>query len=175
MPENESSPEHAEFLRLYSVNEAPLRAFVRSMLPSRHEADEVMQEVVVALWRHFKTATHFRPWAYAVARNQVLMHLRRRARDRHLFDEELLTRLADRQSTLNERHDTQREALALCLNRLPTHHRELVLSAYRPDTQIQTLAESRGETAMSLYKRLHRIRIALLACVRKALAQEELA
>jgi hypothetical protein len=37
------------------------------------------------------------------------------------------------------------------------------------------LAESRGETAMSLYKRLHRIRIALLACVRKALAREELA
>jgi RNA polymerase sigma-70 factor (ECF subfamily) len=103
------------------------------------------------------------------------MHLRQRARDRHLFDEELLTRLAERQSTLNERHDTQREALALCLKRLPAHHRELVLSAYHPDTQIQTLAESRGETAMSLYKRLHRIRIALLACVRKALAQEELA
>ena len=175
MSENEPSPEQAEFLRLYSANEAPLRAFVRSMLPSRQEADEVMQEVVIALWRHFKTADAFRPWAYAVARNQVLMHLRRRARDRHVFDEDLIARLADRQATLTERHDVQREALTHCLERLPSHHRELVLSAYHPDTQIQSLAQSRGETPMSLYKRLHRIRIALLACVRKTLNREKLA
>ena len=34
------------------------------------------------------------------------------------------------------------------------------------------LAAQRGQTAMSLYKVLHRIRRALLECVRRAAAQE---
>jgi RNA polymerase sigma-70 factor (ECF subfamily) len=82
-----SESNYAEFLRLYSENEAALHAFVRSMLPSRQEAPDVMQEVVVTLWQKFKDAQNFRPWAYAVARSKVLMYLRRRARDRHIFDE----------------------------------------------------------------------------------------
>jgi RNA polymerase sigma-70 factor (ECF subfamily) len=68
MPDPSAQPDHTEFLRLLSQNEAPLRAFVRSMLPSRQETDEVMQEVVVALWQKFETARDFRPWAYAVAK-----------------------------------------------------------------------------------------------------------
>jgi hypothetical protein len=35
------------------------------------------------------------------------------------------------------------------------------------------LAAQRGETAMAIYKKLHRIRQALLECVRRTLAQEE--
>lgn len=175
-PQNsDPAPEHARFLRLYSAHEAPLRAFVRSMLPSRQEADEVMQEVVVALWTHFETASDFRPWAYAVARNQTLMYLRRRARDRHIFDESLLSQLADRQSSLTERHNAQREALTHCLRRLTPPQRDLILAAYQPDTQIQDLARTRSETPMALYKKLHRIRLTLLACVRRILNQEELA
>jgi RNA polymerase sigma-70 factor, ECF subfamily len=36
---------HDAFLRLFTTHEAQLRAFVRSCLPRRQDADEVMQEV----------------------------------------------------------------------------------------------------------------------------------
>ena len=174
MSESRPHGEHAEFLRLYSENEVALRAYVRSMLPSRQEASEVMQEVIVTLWQKFESASEFRPWAYAVARSKVLMHLRRRSRDRHVFDGDLVEKLAERQTHSVQRHAMQRDALDSCLQKLPTDTRELVLKAYARETSIQSLAESRGETPMSLYKKLHRIRQMLLECVRSTLAREEL-
>lgn len=172
MPQASPDPDHAEFLRLYSENEAPLRAYVRSMLPSRQEASEVMQEVVVTLWQKFETAEDFRPWAYAVARSKVLMYLRRRSRDRLVFDEDLVGQLAERQMGVESRHAAQREALDLCLQKLPSAQREMVLSAYSKDARIQELAATRGETPMALYKKLHRIRHILLDCMRETLARE---
>jgi RNA polymerase sigma-70 factor (ECF subfamily) len=172
---SDPEPNHAEFLRLYSENEAALHAFVRSMLPSRQEASEVMQEVVVTLWQKFEDAQNFRPWAYAVARSKVLMYLRRRARDRHIFDEELVGKLAERQEELTNRHSLQREALEKCLQKLPQDQRDTVLTAYTKSTTIQQFAQTRGETAMALYKKLHRIRHVLLECVRQTLSREELA
>lgn len=172
---SDSQAQHAEFLRLYAENEAALHAFVRSMLPSRQEASEVMQEVVVTLWQKFQDAHNFRPWAYTVARNKVLMHLRRRARDRHIFDEELVSQLADRQDALTQRHALQREALEQCLQKLPQDQRDMVLNAYTKDTRIHAMAQSREETAMALYKKLHRIRQVLLECVQRTLSREEMA
>ena len=103
------------------------------------------------------------------------MYLRRRARDRHIFDEELVGKLAERQEALTNRHTLQREALEKCLQKLPKDQRDTVLTAYTKSTQIQELAKTRGETAMALYKKLHRIRHVLLECVRRTLSQEELA
>jgi RNA polymerase sigma-70 factor (ECF subfamily) len=103
------------------------------------------------------------------------MYLRKRSRDRHIFDEELVGKLADRQTELQDRHSSQREALEQCLKKLPDEQREMVLNAYTKGTRIDELAERRSETAMALYKRLHRIRQLLLECVQRTLQLEELA
>ena len=168
-------PQHDQFLRLYAEQEQALHGYVRSMLPDRHEASEVMQEVIVTLWQKFEGADDFRKWSFGVARMKVLHHLQRRMRDRHVFSEELVQQLADRQAELESRHTTQREALEHCLEKLPQGQRELVITAYTKDTRMDDLAAQRGETAMALYKKLHRIRQALLECVRRTLTQEELA
>ncbi|WP_395738583.1 sigma-70 family RNA polymerase sigma factor [Prosthecobacter sp.] len=163
------------FLRLYAEAEQALRGYVRAMLPDRHEASEVMQEVIVTLWQKFDGAEDFKNWAFGVARLKVLQHLQRRQRDRHVFGEELVNQLAERQAELEQGHAAQREALEHCLQKLAEPQREMVLRAYTKGTRIECLAAQRGETAMALYKKLHRIRQALLECVRKTLAQEELA
>ncbi len=166
-------PRNDPFLRLYAEHEQALHGYVRSMLPDRHEASEVMQEVIVTLWRKFEGAEDFRRWAFGVARMKVLQHLQRRKRDRHVFGEELIQQLADREAELEVRHVTQREALEQCLEKLPPAQRELVLTAYTKGTRMDDLAARRGESAMALYKKLHRIRQALLECVRRTLALEE--
>lgn len=166
--------QHNQFLRLFAANEAALHTFVRSLLPSRQEAADVMQEVAVTLWQKFDSADDFRPWAFGVARNMALRHLRSRARDRHVFDDDLVNRLADEAVEMEQRHLTQREALSGCLQKLPAVQRELALAAYTKGTRIDELAAQRGQTPMSLYKLLQRIRQALLECVRRSLTQEEL-
>jgi RNA polymerase sigma-70 factor (ECF subfamily) len=101
------------------------------------------------------------------------MYLRRRARDRHIFDEELVILLGERQSGITERHASQTEALEECLQKLTAPQREIVLTAYTEQGHIHHLAQTRGETPMALYKKLHRIRQLLLECVRRTLNREE--
>ena len=168
-------PQHTNFLRLYTEHEAALHVFVRSMLPCREETDEVMQQVVIVLWSKFEEAQDFKKWAFGVARLETLKFLQSRRRDRHVFDEELVNRLADR-AALNEPNvGARRDALEGCLQKLPAAHRELVLTAYTKGTRMDDLASRRGQTPMALYKLLHRIRLALLDCVERTLAKEETA
>jgi RNA polymerase sigma-70 factor, ECF subfamily len=168
-------PQHDQFLRLYAEQEQALHGYVRSMLPDRKETSEVMQEVIVTLWQKFEGAEDFRRWAFGVARVKVLQHLQRRKRDRHVFGEALVQQLAERNAELEERHSTQREALEQCLEKLPQMKRDLVINAYTKGTRMDDLAAQRGETAMSLYKKLHRIRQMLLECVQRTLSQEQTA
>ena len=144
------------------------------MLPTREEASEVMQEVIVILWQKFSQVDDFRPWAFGVARIAALRHLERRKRDRHFFDSELVSRLADESATMSERHSGQREALESCLQKLQATQREFVLTAYTKGTRMDDLAARRGQTPMAFYKLLHRIRQVLLECVRRTLALEKM-
>ncbi|MES2596196.1 MAG: sigma-70 family RNA polymerase sigma factor [Verrucomicrobiota bacterium] len=168
-------PQHDQFLRLIAEHQAALHTFVRSMLPTREEASEVLQDVMVVLWQKFESAQDFKKWAFGVARLEVLKFLQTRRRDRHIFDDELVNRLADEAMTLEQRHLTQREALEGCLQKLPSTQRELVLTAYTKGNRMDDLAAQRGQTPMALYKLLHRIRQALLECVQRSIVQEELA
>jgi RNA polymerase sigma-70 factor (ECF subfamily) len=164
---------HAQFLRHYAESEVALHTFVRSLVPTRQMASEVMQDVILVLWEKFDAAADFQGWAFGVAKNVALRHLRRQSRDRHVFDDELVNQLADDAVALAQVHDGHREALEHCLDKLPTAQRELVLTAYTKGTRMDELATRRGQTPMALYKLLHRIRQALLECVERTLAKEE--
>jgi len=169
--------QHDQFLRLFAEHEPALRTFVRALLPSRNDAAEVRQEVAVVLWRkfaEFDAARDFRKWAFGVARYEVRAFLRDKGRDRHVFDDELVNKLADEAVLAAPRHEAQREALEKCLRKLSESQRALVLRAYARGTRLDQLAALRGQTAMSLYKVLHRIRQALLECVRRTITLEEL-
>lgn len=169
---------HEQFLRLYAEHEPAIRAFARLLLQRREDVSGVMQEVTLTLWQKFELfdpTQDFRKWAFGFVRFKVLAHLRDLSRNRFVFDEELVHQLAEEASASEPRHDAQREALDSCLQKLPPPQRDLVLAAYENGTRMDELAARRGETAMSLYKKLQRLRQALLECVRRAIAQEGIA
>ena len=175
MPTPEDSHHH-QFLRLFAEHEPAVRTYVRTLLPGRAQAAEVMQEVAVVLWQkfgEFDGSRDFRKWAFGVARFEVLAFRRDLARDRHVFDDSLLEQLAEEAAQATDRHEAQREALELCLKKLTTHQRELVLGAYAPGANIGELARKRGQTPMSVYKVLHRIRQVLQDCVTLELTKIE--
>lgn len=169
---------HRKFIRLFTEHEPAIRTFVRSLVPMRADAAEVMQKVALVLWEklaEFDEKRDFRKWSFGIARFEVLAHLRDRSRDRHVFDDALVSRLAEEASEAEPRHSRQREYLEACLQKLPTVQRETVLAAYAPGICIGELAVQLGQTPMSLYKVLHRIRQTLLDCVRRESGREELA
>ena len=174
---NETDREmHDRFLRHFLANESGLRVFVRSLLFSREEEREVMQEVAVVLWRKFDPAMDdaaFTRWAFGVARMEVLSFRRDRARDRLSFGDEVFELLARTTMDHAETLEAERRVLEICLSKLPREQRDLVRSAYAPGVRIDLLAARLGRTAMSLYKSLHRIRLTLMECTRRELAREE--
>jgi len=176
MPHLENQLED-KFRFLFAEHEPALRAFVRALLPTANDASEVTQEVAVVLWQKFgdfDASRDFRKWAFGVARYEVLAFLRDKGRDRHVFDADLVNKLADEADEAGPRHEAQRDALEDCLKKLPEARRALVLAAYAKGIRMDELAERRGQSAMSLYKALHRIRQSLLECVERTITRESL-
>ncbi|MEM7015074.1 MAG: sigma-70 family RNA polymerase sigma factor [Verrucomicrobiota bacterium] len=170
-------PNHDDFLRRFTKAEPALRGYVRSLVPSAADADDVLQEVAITLWKKFAefeggSPEDFRRWSFTVAKFKVLSWKRDLGRDRHLFSDDLLDRLAEESGSRSERLTAQREALQRCVEKLPKNQRKLVDAAYAPKARMDELASSLGRTAMAVYKQLHRIRQALAECTNRQLRKE---
>jgi len=166
---------HDSFLHLYVECEESLRGFVRSLLPTLEDAREVMQNTAAVLWKKYDQLDdpkNFRRWAFGVARFEVLSYRRDKARDRHIFGEELIIQLTEDSEKIEI--DSNREIIALksCLAKLPPKHSALVREAYDKDLKIKEIAEREGRTPMAVYKVLHRARMALADCVKETLEAE---
>jgi RNA polymerase sigma-70 factor (ECF subfamily) len=169
---------HHRFLRLFTAHEPALRAHVRRLVPSRADADDVMQEVSVVLWDKFDTFEEggdFRAWAFGVARFEVLAWMRDRGRDRLVLDEEAVARIAEEASADEPRLQRQREALEQCMQKVPAAQRGLLMLAYQEDASIQEVARQSGRSTAGFYQWLHRMRRLLLDCIRRSLFNEEAA
>lgn len=163
------------FLRLFTAHEAAVRAYVRRLVPARADADDIMQEVSVVLWEKFagfREGAEFRPWAFGVARYEVLAWLRDRGRDRLVLDEAVVARLADEAEEDEPRLQRQREALESCMRKVAPEQRALLLRAYARESRIQEVAESSGRTVAGFYQWLHRMRRQLLDCIQRFVARE---
>jgi RNA polymerase sigma-70 factor (ECF subfamily) len=167
---------HDHFLRLYVENEEALRGFVRSLVPTLEDAREVMQEVAALLWRKFDdldSPENFRRWAFGVARLEALTFRRDRARDRHVFSEDLIRLLEAEAEESAGQSDREERALEQCLKKLPQAQRSLIETVYVGGARIDEMARAAGRTPMALYKMLHRTRMALADCIRMSLESEE--
>ena len=170
------SANHDQFLSLYVENEESLRGFVRSLVPTLEDAREVMQETAAVLWRKFEqldSPEDFRRWAFGVARFEALAFRRDRARDRHVFGEDLIAMLETEAADAGEQTSSEACALQNCLTKLSKSQRALVEAVYESGARIDELAKEAGRTPMALYKALHRIRMGLADCIREFIKREE--
>jgi RNA polymerase sigma-70 factor (ECF subfamily) len=173
---NAEREKHDRFLRLYVENEESLNGFVRSLVFTLDDAREVMQDTAVVLWRKFEeldSPEDFRRWAFGVARFQALAYRRDRARDRHVFSDDLISMLEKEAAEAGEKSSQEELALQECLTKLPSKHRKLVQAVYMGRERIDKIADKAGRTPMSLYKSLHRIRMSLADCINKHLSQHQ--
>jgi len=165
---------HDHFLRSFTANEAAIRAYVRRLVPTRADADDVMQDVSVVLWKkfaEFRPGGNFRAWAFGVARFEALAWRRDKARDRLVLDDEVVARLAEETVEMEPFLSRQREALEICIKKVQPGQRDLLMRAYQSDTRIHDLAKSSGRSVPGFYQWLHRVRRMLLDCIRRHLSQ----
>ena len=160
------------FVRLLMRHDRTIRAYLRSMLPTAQDVDEVMQDVSVAAWRKFDALDdpeNFRAWAGVIARYEVLMYRRKKARDRLVLGEEIERLIADEGLEELSLRERQLEALEVCLGKLPEDRKHLVLRIYAAESPLKTIAEQVGKSPEAIYKVVSRVRRELLRCVERTL------
>lgn len=163
-----------DFVRLFVVHEARLRGFLRSLLPTWDDVDEVLQETSLIAWKkfpEFETGSNFMAWICTIARFKVIHHLRAKARDHLVFDEsviELIAQEADDETTQRER---EHRALRHCLDKLPPQQANLLQQAYQPGIKFHQAAELSGKSVDAYYKILQRLRSLLQDCIQRQLKE----
>src|SRR5882757_4876714 len=93
-------------------------AYVRSLLPQRADAEEVAQQTALILWRkreQFEPTRDFLPWAFGVARFEVLRHLRKRKSTQVCFSQEMIDELAAAPEHIETDMAEHRQGLDACL------------------------------------------------------------
>lgn len=166
------------FARAMVDAQPSLFAYVMSLVARSGDAHEVLQQTNLILWQKWEEfdATQgesFSAWACGIARFEVLARYRDRSRDRHVFSEQAMLKLADMPGVEADEVSARMLALQTCLEKLEPAHRKMILMRYASDGSVPQIAESVGRPARSVSVTLSRIRKSLFECVTRETAAED--
>jgi RNA polymerase sigma-70 factor (ECF subfamily) len=165
-----------QFTRHFAESERALQAFAYSLVPNQADADDIIQETLTSLWKHFEDydpERPFLPWANRFVYRQVQQHRRSMAtRSKYFFSDETIEQLAASEPLSLDRDLALSEALQGCLGILSSKNRDLVEQRYLAKESLQEVARRQGQTPNALYKKLQRVREALYRCITTKLEQE---
>ena len=162
------------FMRLLVEHEPRVRSFLRGLLPTWHDVEEVTQETSLIAWRKFddfEDGTSFGGWLLTIARFEALKYRRRVARSPLVFADDVWELLAET-SSREDVPKMRRRHLEPCLAKLKTGQRDLLLKAHTSGVVMRELAVKSGKSEQAFYKVIQRLRAVVLTCVTKALAAE---
>jgi RNA polymerase sigma-70 factor, ECF subfamily len=162
------------FLRTLAEHERWLAAYVYSLVTRAADADDILQECKVVMWKqfaHFTPGTNFRAWARTIALHQVLNY--RRSEQRRPYsptDREFIEAVAAEIDRRSDHLDLQAETLRHCVAKLPHAHRAIVVWRYYEECDVETIAAKAGRSVEAVYRLLSRIRATLNDCMQRQLA-----
>ena len=176
---SQDQDQHYEiFVERFTKHEADIRRFIRSLLPTWNDVDEVVQQTALVFWKKFDQYdpdTHFMKWACVIARFEALSFRRKMAREKLVFRDDILELMADEGMEELDQRSAEHEALQTCLANLPENHHKLLTLAYTPGVKIVDLAEEAGSTSAAFYMKLKRLRGHLMTCIESRLSPDPLA
>jgi RNA polymerase sigma-70 factor (ECF subfamily) len=172
---NRPTQEQSEQLAaLWTRAQPVVAAYIRTMLPDFHQAEEVLQRVAVVLVRKFDTYEAdkpFVPWAIGFARFEVLRYRRDFATDRHQFDSDIVEQVAELYQSEEIDFAGIRGALRTCVGKLQGRNRQVLTLRYTQDVAPQEIAKEMGMTSNAVRQLLHRVRDSLRQCIERAIAK----
>lgn len=168
-------PPEADFVQLFTRYQRRLFLLILSQIHDPIEAEEVLQNVNVIIWKkcqQFQPGTNFLAWAAAIVNFEVLKYRSRRTRERLVFSDDFLTTVAAEVVERSEELELRRTALKDCIQKLRAQDQELIQQRYSPGETGKNLAEQVGRPANSVYQSLGRIRRMLMECIQRRITAE---
>ena len=163
------------FTQLLVANESQVRWFLRGLLPTWDDVQEVLQKASVVAWckfSDFEEGTSFGAWFLTISRFEALKYRRGVARSPLVFTEEVWDLVAaeiDDGDYQNER----RQHLQACLQKIEPVQRKILLRVHQTGVVMKGVAKELGKSEQAFYKSIQRLRRRLRDCMSKAMATEE--
>lgn len=176
MPSEIGSTHDELFERLVTETQRALFLHILALVPRIAEAEEVLQETNLAIWRHaaeFEPGSNFRAWAFKIAHHRILQHREKRHRDSLMFNSDLIDTMVQESAANADARESRSSALKFCMEKLRPTDRELLAAYYRKGARGNDVAERFGRPVGSIYKSLCRIRKSLMQCIERRMAAEE--
>ncbi len=165
------SGEREAFRRIVLAVQGELRLFIAWRLGVASEVEDVLQETLLTAYNRLDTyrcGGTFRAWLRGIARNHIRQTQRERGRlaQHNRAD---LDSLVDAAAAAggDETRAAELQRLRLCLETLNSRARRLIELRYLRQLSLGEVAQHARQPKARLSVRLHRIRRALLDCMRQ--------
>lgn len=167
---HEQTPPCEQFVTQLTAAQGALYAYVCTLLGGSRDANDVLQETNLVLWRkaaEFKPELSFTAWAYKIAFFQVLAYRKRQATDRHVsnFSDDSLGRIAAKFESTGGTFTDRVRLLDECIAKLPDYQRELIELRYAQRLAVGTISRTLQKSENSIAAALYRARQSLINCV----------
>lgn len=147
--------------------------YFRASLGDFHQAEDLLQETAAAAAEKFTTydpSRSFTGWVLGVARNKLLQHHRVHSKDRHVFDDEAIRKLADVYAEMESEISSMHAALESCIDRVEGRPRKLLEMRYVRELTPRKIAGMTGMNSNAVSVMLHRVRRSLRECIERQFA-----
>jgi len=145
-----------------------ISSYISALVPDFHASEDILQAVALLVVRKFDQYDPERPflaWAIGIARNEVLHYRRSKAREKVVFNDELMELLA---CSFVEQEDTSKEirrAMGVCLKGLTGKSKQIFRLRYGEDLAVNKIADQLKASVNSISATLFRCRAALRKCL----------
>lgn len=160
------------YVQLLAEHERYLSGYVYGMVPNSADAEDVLQDIKMALWKEFdkfELGTNFGAWSRKLAFHRVMAFRKKKAIEgrRLTFSDVCVEFLADQSNEEPEHVHAMARKLSTCLAKLKAAQKELLVLRYKEEFSIEEMAVKTGKSIAASYRALSRTRGALRDCLKQ--------
>ena len=164
-----------EFLKLFVRHQQEIYAYILTLVPHVHDADDLFQDGMVVMWQkfdQFQLGTNFAAWGVQIMRFQILDYRRNMARNKQLLMENSLFEvLMDQLPTIQDDAAARIDALHKCITLLDDRAKRIIKMRYERNIPVEKIASYLKLSRRHVYHVLGQINNVLLRCMRRTLAE----
>ena len=153
-----------------------VRVFLAGHIRDRHLAEDLAQEIFVAVYCNLKSFDQNQPlgpWIRTIAKNKLMSHLRRLYSQKssvHANTVEIHEMLFPESDNYNPDTEAVIEQLRRCVAKHPEKDRQLIQARYFENEPVNGIAERLQTTVSAISSQLYRLRGQLRECIERSVA-----
>ena len=155
---NEAKTNPSAFAELYNYYVQPVYRYLRSHVPTVHEAEDLTSQTFIAAYENlprYREKGHFSAWLFQIARSKLMDHYRKNTTETSLDTIENRAVLSDALDSIVQRDEVAK--LTILIQSLDKHEQDLIRLRYVADLSFAEIAEVLGKREDAVKKSLYRL------------------